>query len=216
MDYADERRRMVDGLVREGYLGPGRVYDAMLKVRRHAFVAMNSAVYAYADSPQPIGCGQTISAPHMVAMMTALSDVGGDSRVLEVGAGSGYQAAVLAELAGGGRVVSVERVPELAAAAARALAREGYVNAKVVVGDGTLGWPDEAPYDRIMVSAAAPHVPSALVQQLAPDGRMLLPVGGRWSQTLTEVVKDADGAVREISHGGCVFVPLIGEDGWRP
>jgi len=215
MDYGAERRRMVEGLVRRGYLREGRVFEAMLKVRRHLFVPEESTGYAYVDSPQPIGCGQTISAPHMVAMMTELLDVERESRVLEVGLGSGYQAAVLAELAGEGMVVSVERVPELAEMGRRTLAAEGYVNVRVVVGDGTLGWPKEAPYDRIIVTAAAPHVPSALVGQLAPGGRMLLPAGGRWSQTLTEVVKDAGGMVRETTHGGCVFVPLIGVDGWR-
>ena len=175
----------------------------------------NARDSAYYDAPAPIGGGQTISAPHMVAIMTELLEVGHGSRILEVGLGSGYQAAILAELADEGLVVSVERVPELADRASRLLSGLGYDNVRVVVGDGTLGEPNHAPYDRIIVTAASPKVPEALKDQLKKGGMLLIPVGGRWSQTLVEIDKTEDGRLETIDHGGVVFVPLIGKDGWE-
>jgi protein-L-isoaspartate(D-aspartate) O-methyltransferase len=209
-----QRQAMVDALIAQNHLRSPRIIAAMLKVERHLFVPDDVAEYAYADSPQPIGFGQTISAPHMVAIMTELLDIKPDSTILEIGGGSGYQAALLAELAPKGRVVSVERIPELAQRTERILGRMGYSNIQVVVGDGTLGFESRAPYGRIMVTAAAPRVPDAILRQLANSGRLLIPVGGRWGQTLIQVDKDDKGALRNRSHGGCVFVPLIGEDGW--
>jgi protein-L-isoaspartate(D-aspartate) O-methyltransferase len=208
------RAAMVGRLASDGYITDPKVAAAMEKVPRHLFVPPEIADQAYIDSPQPIGGGQTISAPHMVAIMTDLLRVGEDSKVLEVGTGSGYQAAIIAELAPSGRVVTLERIPQLASSASGLLARLGYGNVEVVVSDGTLGHPREAPYDRIIVTAAAPKVPGRLLEQLSAGGIMLVPVGGRWGQTLMEVRKDGSGGVRQVARGGCVFVPLIGEDGW--
>jgi len=209
-----ERDRFIDRLVSNGYLKSERVIKAFGSVPRHLFVPEEIRDVAYDDCPQPIGFNQTISAPHMVAIMTELLDVRPDSGILEVGTGSGYQAAILAELAPQGLVVSLERVPELADRAGRTLRELGYGNVRVVEGDGTLGFRECAPYDRILVTAAAPAVPKSLVGQLAAGGRLLVPVGGRWSQTLLEVDRDGRGRVSERSHGGCVFVPLIGREGW--
>jgi protein-L-isoaspartate(D-aspartate) O-methyltransferase len=214
MSWDDERAALVGALMRRGILRTPRVIDAFLAVPRHLFLPEPIRGEAYVDSPQPIGSGQTISAPHMVAIMTELLDVKAHSRVLEVGTGSGYQAAIISHLAPKGFIVSVERHEALAAHAAGLLRRLGYVNVDVVVGDGTIGHPAGAPYERIIVTAAAPRVPKALIEQLGCGGRMLIPVGGRWSQTLLEVVKDGAGNVSESRRGGCVFVPLIGGDGW--
>jgi len=209
-----DKDTLLDGLVSEGYLRSQIVIDAMRRVPREAYIPDDIKGRAYYDCPQPIGYGQTISAPHMVAIMTEHLDVKPDSHILEIGTGSGYQAAVLAELAGEGDVISVERVPQLAEWARIVLKRLGYDNVHVVVGDGTLGYSEDAPYDRIIVTAAAPHVPAKLVGQLRAGGRLLVPVGGRWSQRLIVVSKDEAGRLQETDHGGCVFVPLIGEDGW--
>ena len=194
---------MVDGLpVRDE-----RVRQALLDVPREAFVASDP----YADSPQPIGAGQTISAPHMVAIMAEALDVRPGMRVLEVGGGSGYHAAVLARLADPGVVVSVEYVPELAARARDTLRRLGIANVEVVEGDGSVGHAPRAPYDRISVAAGAPRVPPPLVAQLAAGGQMLIPVGPLDVQTLVRV--HADG--REEPMMAVRFVPLLGEHGWR-
>jgi len=208
------REALVDRLASGGYARSKRVMSVLKKVPRHLFVPDYVASSAYVDSPQPIGFDQTISAPHMVAIMTELLEVKEDSNILEVGTGSGYQAAVFAELAPRGRVVSVERIFELTENARTVLASLGYRNVVTLTSDGTLGCSKYAPYDRIAVTAAAPQVPSALVSQLAPDGVMLIPVGNRWSQTLLMIRKDDKGEVESLDHGGCVFVPLIGEDGW--
>ncbi|MBD3388087.1 MAG: protein-L-isoaspartate O-methyltransferase [Candidatus Altiarchaeales archaeon] len=210
----EERRELVERLVSRGYLKSKRVIEAMSRVPRHLFMPGGIRDRAYADTPQPIGSNQTISAPHMVAIMTELLDVREDSHILEVGTGSGYQAAILAELAREGDVVTVERVPELAERSRELLRSLRYDNVEVVDADGTMGHAGKAPYDRILVTAASPGVPKALADQLADDGRMLIPVGGRSGQTLLEIRKDASGRPEEICHGGCVFVPLIGEDGW--
>ncbi|MFH1054936.1 MAG: protein-L-isoaspartate(D-aspartate) O-methyltransferase [Candidatus Altiarchaeota archaeon] len=215
MSFEGERAALVAALVRGGYLSDGRVIDVLKRVPRELFVPDDVRGHAYVDCPQPIGFNQTISAPHMVAIMSELLDVKPDSRVLEVGTGSGYQAAILGELAGAGSVVSVERIPELAERARTLLAGLNYSNITVVDGDGGVGFQEFAPYDRILVTAAAPEVPQSLVAQLAVHGKMLVPVGGRWSQTLIEVYKDSDGSIRGKSHGGCVFVPLIGRGGWN-
>jgi len=170
----------------------------------------------YEDVPQPIGLGQTISAPHMVAMMVEALDLRPGLKVLEVGGGSGWHAAVIASLVRpGGRVVTVERLGALAEIAVANLARAGFSDTvAVVVGDGSVGYPAEAPFDRISVAAAAPRVPPSLVEQLVPDGgRLLVPVGPPARQELTEVVTQG-GAARRRNLGGCVFVPLIGAEGY--
>jgi protein-L-isoaspartate(D-aspartate) O-methyltransferase len=209
-----ERGRLIERLVRSGYLRSDKVIEAMAKVPRHRFLPEDVGASAYADRPLSIGLGQTISAPHMVAIMTELLGIEPDSCILEVGTGSGYQAAVLAELAPEGHVYSVERIRELATRANASLQELNYGNVEVMTGDGTLGWAKHAPYDRIMITAASPTVPKPLVDQLSDGGRLLIPVGGRWSQTLIEVCKDEVGVVDERRHGGCVFVPLVGEKGW--
>ncbi|MBM3309174.1 MAG: protein-L-isoaspartate(D-aspartate) O-methyltransferase [Candidatus Altiarchaeales archaeon] len=214
MDYVSERKRLVDNLVSEGYLETQSVIDAMLKIPRERFVPEAMRNSAYADCPLPIGEGQTISAPHMVAIMTEKLQLGENHVVLEVGSGSGYQAAVLAEIAKHGFIYTIERVPTLVEYARNNLRFCGIRNVEIVPSDGTLGYSKKAPYDRIIVTAAAPKIPKALVSQLKEDGLLLIPVGNRFLQTLVEVRKEK-GKVFEKNHGGCVFVPLIGEDGWN-
>ena len=184
-----------------------RVMAAMARVPRHVFVPPELRDRAYGNHPLPIGYGQTISQPYIVALMTDLARVGPEDRVLEVGTGSGYQAAVLAEVAG--RVYTVEIIPELARAARERLHRLGYRNVEVREADGYYGWPEAAPFDAIVVTAAASHVPPPLVRQLKPGGRMVIPVGGPFRvQRLTVVEKDAEGRVRSREVLPVRFVPL--------
>jgi protein-L-isoaspartate(D-aspartate) O-methyltransferase len=210
--FARERERMVEEqLVRRG-ITDARVLEAMRKVPRHLFVEEALRDRAYGDHPLPIGEGQTISQPYIVGIMTQLLHLTGSEKVLEIGSGSGYQTAVLAELTR--RVCSVERIPSLAARARATLEAMGYTNVWVRTADGTFGWPDEAPFDRILVSAAGPAVPEPLFEQLVEGGRMVLPVGDAFSQTLTMV--DRVGGEKKISvDSGCVFVKLIGKYGWE-
>jgi protein-L-isoaspartate(D-aspartate) O-methyltransferase len=207
-----ERERMVEEqLVRRG-IADSRVLDAMRKVPRHLFVEEALRDRAYGDHPLPIGEGQTISQPYMVAAMTQWLGLQGPEKVLEIGTGSGYQTAVLAELAR--RVCSIERLPGLAARARRVLEELGYTNAVVRTGDGTYGWPDEGPFDRVLVTAGAPAVPGPLFQQLVEGGRMVVPVGETQAQTL-HVVDKVDGQMRTSMDCGCVFVKLVGRYGWE-
>lgn len=199
------RRRMVAALAERGLLHDARVEGALLATPRDAFLA---AGQAYEDAPQPIGAGQTMSAPHMVALMTQALDVRPHHRVLEVGSGSGYHAAVLARLAR--HVVTVEVVAELAERARETLARLRVTNVEVVHGDGSEGHAPGAPYDRISVAAGAPSIPRPLVEQLAPEGVLVVPVGPRDEQTLLRV--DAHGEARALMP--VRFVPLVGAHGW--
>ena len=186
-----------------------RVLEAIRRVRRETFVPEAGEAGAYVNRPYPIGHGQTISQPYIVALMTDLLDLTEHSRVLEVGTGSGYQAAVLAELAE--HVWSVEVVEALSQRAARVLAAEGYTNVNLRVGDGSEGWPEESPFDAIMVTAAAPEVPPKLVWQLRAPGRMVVPVGQAWgSQELWLIEKDAAGAENRQRVLPVAFVPLVG------
>lgn len=207
VDPVAARHEMVDGLVAQSVLHDARVAEAMRAVPREAFAL--DVQTAYEDAPQPIGAGQTISAPHMVAMMTEALDVRPGQRILEVGGGSGYHAAVLAHL--GARVVSVEIVPELAARARAALSKLDIFGVTLVVGDGSEGHPPSAPYDRISVACGAPEIPRALVEQLAPDGFMVIPVGPLGQQTLLRV--DARG--ESVPLMAVRFVPLVGKHGWK-
>jgi len=189
-----------------------RVLSAMERVPRHLFVPPELVPYAYEDRPLPIGAGQTISQPYIVALSTQALELSPQDRVLEIGTGSGYQAAVLAELAG--EVYTVERLPELSQAARERLERLGYRNLYFRVGDGTKGWPDEAPFDAILVTAAAPKVPQSLVEQLAEGGRLVIPIGGRESQDLW-LMRRRTRRLEKVYLCPCTFVPLIGEEGWR-
>jgi protein-L-isoaspartate(D-aspartate) O-methyltransferase len=209
---SDARARMVEAQLRARDIKDPRVLAAMAAVPREAFVPDRERAAAYQDGPLPIGAGQTISQPYMVARMTELLHVAAGERVLDVGTGSGYQAAVLAEL--GCQVTSIEREPDLAASAAARLSELGYAErVEVRTGDGTLGAPDGAPWDGIVVAAAAPSIPEALREQLGDGRRMVIPVGTRREQQLIVVERQGD-EWREWSDGPCVFVPLIGEAGW--
>lgn len=187
------------------------VLKAMAEIPRHLFVPDALAAKAYGDHALPIGDMQTISQPYMVARMTELAEVDKDSTVLEIGAGSGYQTAVLSAVAG--RVFAIERISDLARSAQRNIRQLGCYNATVKWFDGTIGWSDHAPYDAILVAAGSPDVPEPLVAQLAIGGRLVIPVGDADQQTLVRVIKTEHGAVRE-NHGACAFVKLIGRHGW--
>ncbi|MGB9901669.1 protein-L-isoaspartate O-methyltransferase [Methanothrix sp.] len=190
-----------------------RVVEAMSRVPRELFVPEELRPMAYEDRPLPIGYGQTISAPHMVAIMCDLLDLHEGMKVLEVGGGCGYHAAVMAELVGpSGHVYSVERIPELVEMARRNLERAGYRNVSMIAGDGTLGYSEQAPYDRISVAASAPDIPEPLKEQLRPGGRMVIPVGS-YSQDLLVVTKNHE--IRVERAMGVIFVPLIGEHGFK-
>jgi protein-L-isoaspartate(D-aspartate) O-methyltransferase len=216
MEPEQARKRMVSGLQSSGHIHSQRVADAMSAVPRHLFVPQEMRSQAYSDTPLHIGEGQTISAPHMVAIMVEALDLRPGHKVLEVGAGSGYHAAVMAELVRpGGRIFTIERLPELAAMARKNLKEAGYEEVEVVQGDGTNGLPEHAPFDRISVAAAAPQVPEPLREQLSEEGRMLVPVGGSWYQDLVLVTRRKN-RFHEENLGGCVFVPLIGEHCHRP
>jgi protein-L-isoaspartate(D-aspartate) O-methyltransferase len=213
VEFAIARERMVADQLRARGITDPRVLTAMGRVPRHRFVEEALAARAYGDYPLPIGEKQTISQPYMVALMTQALELAGGERVLEVGTGSGYQTAILAELAG--KVYSIERIRSLADRARAMLEELGYYNVLIRVGDGTLGWREESPFDAILVTAAAPEVPAPLVEQLKPGGRLVIPVGGSTAQVLKCLVKEADGPVRESELVGCVFVKLVGEQGWQ-
>jgi protein-L-isoaspartate(D-aspartate) O-methyltransferase len=204
--------RMVDGQIRTRGLEDERVLDAMLQVPRHVFVSEAMQHRAYEDCPLPIGEGQTISQPYIVARMMELLQLCGDETVLEIGAGSGYQTALLSLLAR--RVVAVERIGTLARGARQRLDALEITNAVVVQADGTLGWSDEAPYQGILIAAAAPAIPEPLLDQLDVGGRMVAPVGDRDIQDLQVLVREPDG-YRVRTRGGCRFVPLLGRFGFE-
>jgi protein-L-isoaspartate(D-aspartate) O-methyltransferase len=207
----EARREMVRWQIERRGIRDPRVLAAMYAVPRHLFVPGINAAYAYEDQPLPIGDGQTISQPFMVAAMTEALELTGGERVLEVGTGSGYQAALLSLLAR--EVVSIERHAALARAAAERLERLGYAGVRVLTGDGTLGCVEEAPFDAIIVTAAAPEVPQPLVAQLAEGGRMVIPVGSANQQDCVRLRKRAGRITRESLYL-CRFVPLVGAYGW--
>jgi len=209
--YKIARQRMVEGQLITRGIRDKRVLDAMRKVPRHLFVDEAMYSQAYSDFPLPIGDEQTISQPFMVAMMTEALELKGNERVLELGTGSGYQTAILAELCH--RAYSIERISSLAGRARKVLDKLGYGNVVVKIGDGTLGWEEEAPFDAIIVTAGAPEIPKPLIDQLKTGGRLVIPVGGEFIQTLIRVRKTEAGIERE-DMGGCRFVKLIGEHGW--
>lgn len=211
MDFSEARIRMVEEQIVARGITDKLVIDALKKVPRHGFVPSRYSDQAYADHPLPIGDNQTISQPYMVALMTQCLALSGAERVLEVGTGSGYQTAVLCSIAK--EVYSVERFPGLAATAQAALEKNGFSNFDIKVGDGTLGWEDNAPYDGIIVTAGSPDIPSSLSRQLKEGGRMVIPVGGQFSQTLL-VARLNNAHINTAEVCGCTFVPLIGKEGW--
>lgn len=209
--FAPQREDMLREQIQRRGIRSARVLDALRRTPRHEFVTPEHRGQAYADGPLPIGHGQTISQPYIVALMTQLLSLEGDETVLEIGTGSGYQAAVLGLLAR--QVYTVERIPALAQEAAARLERLGLTNVRVIEGDGSIGLPAYAPYDAVLVTAGAPQVPAQLLEQLALGGRLVLPVGPRYAQTLERWEKTPSGleheAVLPVS-----FVPLRGEEGW--
>jgi protein-L-isoaspartate(D-aspartate) O-methyltransferase len=210
--FEEARRQMVEHQLRRRGIVDQRVLEAMGKVPRELFVPEGVRELAYEDGALPIGFGQTISQPYIVATICSLLELSGDEHALDVGTGSGYQAAVLAELAA--EVTTIERVPELYEWARAALARAGYECVDVRLGDGSLGVPDRAPFDVIAVAAAAPAIPRELYAQLREGGRLVLPRGPRWGQDLVQVVKTPDGPVERASVP-CRFVPLVGAGGFQ-
>jgi protein-L-isoaspartate(D-aspartate) O-methyltransferase len=210
--FAAERGSMVEQKLRQRSISDERLLAAMAKVPRHEFVSPQNWAEAYADHPIPIAEQQTTSQPYMIAAMVQAAGIKPEDRVLEIGAGSGYQTAVLAELAS--QVFAVERYASLTEAARATLERLGYRNTKVVTGDGSLGLPEAAPFDAIIVSAAAPRIPQALVDQLAVGGRLVVPVGESEQQVVQLVLRDKEGNIRVQTLEGCRFVPLIGQQGF--
>ena len=212
MDLQELRELMVETQLIPRGIKDKRVLDAMKKVPRHLFVSEPMQYRAYDDMALSIGEGQTISQPYMVAAMTELLDLKGDEKVLEIGTGSGYQAAILAELSK--EVYTVERVPVLSGQAEARFHTFGYKNIHVKVGDGTSGWPEEAPFDRIIITAGTPRIPEPLMDQLSDEGIIIAPVGDRFSQQIIKIIKSGN-KLSESFHTPCVFVPLIGEHGWK-
>lgn len=210
--YDELRRVMVRDQIRSRGIVTPRLLEALLEVPRHEFIPEEFAHLAYADQPLPIGAGQTISQPFIVAAMTDALELTGSERVLEVGTGSGYQAALLAQLAR--EVFSIESHPELAREAEQRLHQMGYTNVRVRAGDGTLGWPEAAPFDGIIVTAAAPSLPPPLVEQLAEGGRLVIPVGEEHQQELLQVIRRGEEVVQRSLHY-VRFVPLVGQYGWQ-
>jgi protein-L-isoaspartate(D-aspartate) O-methyltransferase len=213
MNFEISRKRMVETQLKARGIKDRRVIDAMLKVPRHIFVEEAMAAQAYNDSPLPIGEKQTISQPYMVALMTELLELAGKEKVLEIGTGSGYQAAVLALLAD--RVYTMERIRPLAMKARKALDSLGLLNINIKISDGTLGWKEEAPFDAIIVTAGAPEIPTVLTDQLAVGGRLIIPVGDQYVQTLVRITKQEDGSLLRENLIGCRFVKLVGKFGWE-
>ena len=210
MDFEAARTSLIKHLSAE--VKDKRVLAAMARIPRECFVPPEEQHLAYEDRPLPIGLGQTISQPLIVALMTQALELTGSEKVLEIGTGSGYQTAILAELAR--LVITVERLPALAEAAKKALDSLGYTNIVVHLAKETLGWPEEAPYDAIIATAGAPKVPPDLVAQLAIDGRMVIPVGSRYTQELYRITRQRKkNTIQEL--GGCRFVSLIGKDAWE-
>ncbi len=212
-DFAIARRRMVEAQVMNRGVKDRRVIDAMLKVPRHMFVEEALEAQAYQDAPLPIGEKQTISQPYMVAVMSEALLLDGSETVLEVGTGSGYQAAVLALLAY--RVFSLERIPALARRARKVLDKCGFSKVNIRVADGTLGWQDMSPFDAIVVTAGAPEVPQNYLDQLTIGGRLIIPVGNRDDQVLMRITRTGEKEYQEEQMLGCRFVPLIGNHGWQ-
>jgi len=214
-DFVAERARMVDRLVRSGYIKDAPIRAAFLAVPREAFVRPEDRMAAYQDVPLPIGFGQTISAPSMIAIMLEEARLKREERVLEIGTGSGYHAALLASLVGSKNVVSIERNPSLAEWGRSNLASAGFADVSVIVGDGSLGHPNRAPYDCILATAGAPRIPDAWPPQLSPRGRIVAPIGSSpHGQVLIVATRRPDGTLDVREGTPCAFVPLVGAQAW--
>lgn len=213
--YVKQRMRMVDSQIRARGIRDSRLLKVMEKIPRHFFVDEALREQAYNDNPLPIDAGQTISQPYIVALMTEALELTGIEKVLELGTGSGYQTAILAELAE--RVFSIERIASLASGARKMLDSLNYFNVAIRVGDGTYGWKEESPFEAIVVTAGAPTIPHTLVEQLTVGGRLVIPVGGRHSQVMMKVTRLSENVndVKKDTLGGCRFVDLIGDHGWE-
>lgn len=212
MGFKELREFMVNTQLIPRGIKDERVLNVMKRVPRHLFVDESLQYKAYEDMALPIGEGQTLSQPYMVAIMTELLELKGNERVLEIGTGSGYQAVILAELSR--EVYTVERIASLAQQAEERFQSLGYANIHVRVSNGTLGWPDESPFDRIIITAGTPKIPAPLIEQISEEGFIIAPVGDRFSQQLSRI-KKSGGRLFEEYHTPCVFVPLIGEYGWK-
>jgi protein-L-isoaspartate(D-aspartate) O-methyltransferase len=213
MNFDIARKKMVENQIISRGIQDRRLIEAMLKVPRHIFVEEAMAAQAYNDKPLPIGEKQTISQPYMVALMTELLELKGKEKVLEIGTGSGYQAAILASLAD--RVYTIERIRSLVLRARKALDSLGFFNVNIKIADGSIGWKEESPFHAIMVTAAAPDVPEELVEQLAVGGKLVIPVGDQFDQTLVRIIKKENGSIVRENFLGCRFVKLIGKYGWE-
>ena len=209
--YRKFREDMVNQQLSTRGIKDPQVLAALRKIPRHFFVSEGLREFAYLDRPLPIDCTQTISQPYMVALMTEALEITGDSKILEIGTGSGYQSAVLAEICS--TVYTIEKYPELLEKALNLLKQQGYYNIVGKTADGTLGWPEHQPYDAILVTAGAPKVPQPLLDQLAEGGRLLIPVGNEVSQDLKKLIRSKDQFL-ETTLVGCRFVPLRGKHGW--
>ncbi len=213
----EKREDLVENLFKNGYIRTEKVKKAMLQVPREEFMPLENRSYAYLDRPLPIGKGQTISAPHMVSIIAEKLDLTEGMKILEIGTGFGYNAAVVAEIIGNrGHVYTLERIPELAEKAMRNLEKTGYKNrVTVILGDGTLGYPEKAPYDRIYGTASAPKVPEPLKEQLTIGGKLIIPMGSHnYFQELVSVSRISEDNYQIQNMGGVAFVPMIGEHGW--
>ncbi len=211
MKFEDQRKQMVLKQIANRGIKDQALLKVMERVQRHLFVPREIQHLAYRDSPLSIGEGQTISQPYMVAIMVELLEVKKTDRILEIGTGSGYQTAILAEMAA--EVYTIERITSLAVEAQNLLLEMNYKNIYFKVGDGTVGWVEMAEYDKIIVSAASPDIPDSLIYQLKDEGILIIPAGDKYIQNLIKVKNSKEGIIRTF-HGGCAFVPLIGEEGW--
>jgi len=213
-DFASQREAMVDRQLRRRGIVEQPILDAFLAVPREGFVSADQRDLAYGDHPLPIEAGQTISQPYIVALMIQAAGIGPGANVLEVGAGSGYAAALISRIAA--RVVAIERQHQLVEIARRRMERLGYDNVEIVEGDGTKGWLAGAPYDAILAAASGSHVPKPLIDQLAPGASIVMPIGDpELVQHLVKVTRKEDGGLEQSDLGGVRFVPLIGEEGWH-
>lgn len=212
----DERENLVEKLFNQGYIKTTKVKKAMLKIPREEFMPPENSLYAYVDRPFPIGKGQTISAPHMVGIIAEKLELHERMNILEIGTGWGYNAAVVAEIVGKkGHVYTIERIPTLAEKARDNLKKTGYSDRITVIeGDGTLGYPDKAPYDRIYGTASTPKIPEPLKEQLKIGGKLIIPIGSDYFQELVSIQRISNDEYRTINLGGVVFVPMIGKHGW--